>query len=96
MTRSPAATEEQLRDALDALATGVHAAPDAYRQARAQWRRRERRRRLTLAILVAIVFTVANVIGLWVLNQAQDGSHVIFDDSVRIEQRDPVQDVGPP
>jgi cation transport ATPase len=96
MTRGPATTEEQLRDALDALAAGVHAAPDAYRQARAQWRRRERRRRLTLAILVAIVFSVATAIGLWVLNQAQDSSHIIFDDPVRVEQRDPVREIGPP
>lgn len=96
MTRGPAVTEEQLRDALDALATGVHAAPDAYRQAQAQWRRRERRRRLILAILVAIVFTVANAIGLWVLNQVQDGSHIIFDDPARVEQRDPARQVGPP
>jgi type VI protein secretion system component VasF len=95
MTRGPAVTEKQLRDALDALATGVRAAPDAYRQAQAQWRRRERRRRLTLAILVAIVFTVAVLIGLFVLNRAQDGSHIIFDDRPRVEQSDPAQQVVP-
>jgi hypothetical protein len=96
MTRGSTAAEEQLRDALNAMATGVHAAPNAYRQAQAQWRRRERRRRLILAVLVAIVFTVANVIGLWVLNQAQDDSHIIFDDPARIEQHDPGREVGPP
>ena len=96
MTRGSTAAEEQLRDALDALATGVHAAPDAYRRAQAEWRRRERRRRLTLAILIGIVFAVANIIGLWVLNQTQDGSHIIFDDRARIEQHDPAQEIGPP
>lgn len=96
MTRGPATTEDQLRDALDALAVGVHGAPDAYRQARTQWRRRERRRRLTPAVLVAIVFTVANAIGLWVPNQAQDSSHIIFDDPARVEQRDSGSEVGLP
>ena len=70
MSGVPETTETQLRDALAALADGVHPAPDAYRAARGDWMRRERRRRLLLAVLVAVVFTLATLIGMWVLNQA--------------------------
>ncbi|MBV7699384.1 hypothetical protein [Streptomyces sp. TRM70350] len=71
-------TEQELREALAALASGVHAAPDAYRTACGDWVRRERRRRLVLAVLIAVVFTLATVIGLWVLNQAPAEPGVIF------------------
>ncbi len=95
MTRGPVG-EERLRETLDALAAQVHAPPHAYRQARADWRRRERRRRLILASLVAIVFACANVIGLWALNQTHEGPHVIFNGPAHVQQRDPVQQVGQP
>ncbi|MCT2592361.1 hypothetical protein LHJ74_21045 [Streptomyces sp. N2-109] len=75
---SPARTERELREALQALADGVQAAPDAYRTARGEWLRRERRRRLVLAVLIAIVFAAATLIGLWVLNQAPSAPGVIF------------------
>ena len=65
----PDRTERELREALSALADGVQAAPDAYRTARGEWLRRERRRRLVLAVLIAVVFALATLIGLWVLNQ---------------------------
>ncbi|MFC9886579.1 hypothetical protein ACFW3A_13215 [Streptomyces pilosus] len=71
-------TERELRDALRALAGGVLPDPDAYRTARGEWLRRERRRRLVLAVLVAVVFTLATLIGLWVLNQAPSNPGVIF------------------
>ncbi|KND44892.1 MULTISPECIES: hypothetical protein [Streptomyces] len=71
-------TERELAEALAALAGGVHAAPDAYRTARGDWLRRERHRRLVLAVLVLVVFTLATLLGLWVLNQAPSGSGVIF------------------
>ena len=74
----PDRTERDLADALAALAGGVHAAPDAYRTARGEWLRRERRRRLVLAVLVAVVFAVAVLIGLWVLNRAPSGPGVVF------------------
>lgn len=66
---SPHRTERELQQALAALAGEVHAAPDAYRTARGAWLRRERRRRLVLAVLIAVVFALATLIGLWVLNQ---------------------------
>ncbi|GHH60024.1 hypothetical protein GCM10018775_72280 [Streptomyces umbrinus] len=56
----------------------MHPAPDAYRTARGAWLRRERRRRLVLAVLIAVVFTLATLIGLWVLNQAPSEPGVIF------------------
>lgn len=71
-------TERELREALSALADGVRAAPDAYRTARGEWLRRERRRRLVLAVLIAVVFTLATLIGLWVLNRAPADPGVIF------------------
>lgn len=71
-------TEKQLREALETLAHQVHPAPDAYRTARGDWLRRERRRRFVLAVLVTVVFVLAVLIGLWVLNQAPTGSGVIF------------------
>ncbi|GKQ38352.1 hypothetical protein [Streptomyces sp. A012304] len=71
-------TERELRAALEALADGVRPAPDAYRTARGEWLRRERRRRLVLAVLIAVVFALATLIGLWVLNQAPAEPGVIF------------------
>ncbi|MBO8195331.1 hypothetical protein ITI46_27315 [Streptomyces oryzae] len=71
-------TEQELRAALETLADGVRAAPDAYRTARGDWLRRERRRRLVLAVLIAVVFTLATLIGLWVLNQTPSSAGVIF------------------
>ncbi|ADG88283.1 hypothetical protein [Thermobispora bispora] len=65
--------EERLRETLDLLAAQVQPAPDAYRRARAEWKRRERRRRLTLASLMVVVFTLAVLIGLWALNRTPDG-----------------------
>jgi hypothetical protein len=71
-------TERELREALAALAGGVQAAPDAYRTARGEWLRRERRRRLVLGVLIAVVFTLATLIGLWVLNRTPTDPGVIF------------------
>lgn len=71
-------TERELREALEALAGGVRAAPDAYRTARGEWLRRERRRRLVLAVLITVVFALATLIGLWVLNQTPSDPGVIF------------------
>ena len=93
---SSPATEDRLRDALDALATGVTPDPDAYRRVSAEWRRRERRRRLVLAILVAVVFAVTDAVGLWALNRADAGSHIIFDDPAPTRQDRPVERVGQP
>ncbi|MFF2851032.1 hypothetical protein ACFVT5_32550 [Streptomyces sp. NPDC058001] len=72
-------TERRLREALEALAEEVRPAPDAYRTARGEWLRRERRRRLVLAVLVTVVFALATLAGLWVLNHAPSEPGVIFD-----------------
>lgn len=81
-TGSAAGTEDRLRAALDTLASNVHPAPDAYRTVQREWRRRERKRRLVLAVLAAVVFTVADIAGLWALNHAHNHPHVIFNDRV--------------
>ena len=97
MTGHPGGTEARLRETLDALATGIQVSPPAYPAAHAQWRRRERRRRLILAVLIAIVFAVADMIGLWALNQAREGPHLIFDDRAPgVHQRAPEHGVGQP
>ncbi|MBC7267987.1 MAG: hypothetical protein H5T76_04580 [Streptomyces sp.] len=75
---SPDRTEQELQESLAALADAVHAPPDAYRTARGEWLRRERRRRVILTVLVAVVFAVAVLIGLWVLNRAPSEPGVIF------------------
>jgi hypothetical protein len=72
-------TENELREVLETLADRIHADPDAYRTNRGDWVRRERRRRLVLAALTTPVFTLAVLIGLWVLNQTPSGSGVIFN-----------------
>jgi hypothetical protein len=93
---SPPTAEDRLREALDALATGVTADPGAYGRVSAEWRRRERRRRLVLAILVAVVFALADAVGLWALNHADSGSHIIFDGPAPVEEKRPVERVGQP
>lgn len=80
MTTGPASTEDQLREVLETLASGVRAAPDAYQRVQHEWRRRERRRRLILAALVVLVFTLADAAGLWALNQARNQPHIVFND----------------
>lgn len=82
-------TEEQLRNALEAFAEGVRPAPGAYRAAHVDWQRRERRRRAVLAVLITVVFALATLIGLWVLNQAPAEPGVIFDDRVSTRQSQP-------
>jgi len=94
--KSTGDTEEQLRRTLETLAAGVEAAPPEYRRARAQWRSRERRRRLILAILIALVFAVADGIGLWALNQAPESPSVIFEDPAGVSSPGPAGRLGPP
>lgn len=74
----PDRTERELAEALAALAEGIQGTPGAYRSARGEWLRRERRRRFVLAVVIAVVFTLATVIGLWVLNHAPSHPGVIF------------------
>ncbi len=96
MIGGPADTEERLREALDALANGVHPAPHAYGRARQEWHRRERRRKLILAILITVVFVVADAIGLWALNRTQVDSPVIFNWPTSVIQHKPADGTGPP
>jgi hypothetical protein len=84
---------ERLRDAFDALTTGVQGEPNRYPKALAEWRRRERRRRLVVAILATVVFALADIIGLWALSRASVDTHIIFDDTPGISQ---TPQVGPP
>ncbi|MFI6982187.1 hypothetical protein ACIBSV_26790 [Embleya sp. NPDC050154] len=72
-------TERHLREALETLAAGVHPAPDAYHTAHQDWQRRERRRRLILATLILVVFTLATVIGVLVLNHTPAAPTPTFD-----------------
>jgi len=75
-------TDESLRSALGALADGVQVPPDeSYVAISAGWKRRYRRRRLTVAILATVVFGVVDVVGLWALNSAEPVPQVIFSDT---------------
>ena len=95
-------TDDRLRDALHALADGVPSTPDDatsadYRRASAGWRRRYRRRRLVLAILIAIVFLAADAIALWALNRTNPDAYVIFSDPrPTVSSPAPVVRVGQP
>ncbi|MFI6103300.1 hypothetical protein ACIRD2_18800 [Streptomyces sp. NPDC093595] len=93
---SAADTERQLREALAALADDVHPAPSAYRAARGDWLRRERRRRVVLAALITVLFTLVTLVGLWVLNQVPSRPGVIFDDAPRTGQHQPANRGGAP
>jgi ferric-dicitrate binding protein FerR (iron transport regulator) len=95
-------TDDRLRDALQALADGVPPAPDDsasgdYRRASAGWRRRYRRRRLVLAVLIAVVFLAADAIALWALNRTNPDAYVIFPDPrPAVSSHAPVERVGQP
>jgi len=93
--RPGGATPDQLRDVFDALTKPVRGSPDGYPKALAGWRRRERRRRLIIATLAAIVFAVADIIGLWALSNANVDSHIVFNDRPGIV-RTPKGGIGPP
>ncbi|HEU4425252.1 MAG TPA: hypothetical protein VFR67_22200, partial [Pilimelia sp.] len=70
-------TADQLREVFDALTTTVRGTPDGYPKALAGWRRRERRRRLVVAILATVIFALADIIGLWALSNADVDTHII-------------------
>jgi hypothetical protein len=61
-------TETRLRDTLDSLASTTKPSPDAYVRARAEWQRRDRRRRLITLVLAVLIVVVADVVGLWALH----------------------------
>jgi hypothetical protein len=76
-------TERRLRQALGALAAGVHTRPDAYERALTEWRRRDRRRRLVALLLACLIFALSDGIGLWALNRSSTSGGspgpVVFD-----------------
>jgi 4-amino-4-deoxy-L-arabinose transferase-like glycosyltransferase len=72
-------TAERLRQALGAVADGVLARPDAYQRALAEWRRRERRRRLVGVVLACLLVAVADVVGVWALNHSPATAPVVFN-----------------
>jgi hypothetical protein len=88
-------TADQLRDVFDALTITVRGKPDSYPKALAGWRRRERRRRLVVAILATVIFALADIIGLWALSNADVDTHIIFNDKPGITET-PRGGIGPP
>jgi hypothetical protein len=70
---------ERLRAALGAVAGNVRTSPDAYERAFADWRRRERRRRLTGLVVAALLLAGADGVGLWALNRSAPVAPVVFD-----------------
>jgi hypothetical protein len=90
-------SDQVVRDVLGALADRVTISPDAYHDVRAEWVRRQRRRK-RLGILVAILLVVvADVVGLWALNRSDSGGAVIFDQHAPAEpDQAPVPRLGQP
>lgn len=70
---------ERLREALGAMAGTVRTSPDAYERALLDWRRRERRRRLTGLAVAAVLLAAADGVGLWALNRSAPAAPVVFD-----------------
>lgn len=95
MTTGADNVDQCLRDALAALADEAQRDPDAGHRVVDRWRRRERKRRLIIATLMAVIFTAADAIGLWALNQADPNSHIIFSDT-HTEQHHPIGRLGQP
>jgi hypothetical protein len=54
-----------------------------------------RQRFVVLAVLITVVFTLATLIGLWVLNQAPSRPGVIFDDRGTTSESLPAGRAGP-
>jgi hypothetical protein len=89
-------TAERLRQALGAVADGVRPRPDAYHRALAEWRRRERRRRMVGVVLACLAVTFADVVGVWALNHQASPASVVFDaPPPAVAPVAPVAPVGP-
>lgn len=73
-------SDAHLRSAFAAVAGDVQVRPVSFAKVSSGWRRRYRRRRLVLAVLVALVFGLADLVGLWMLNNTESGPGVIFSD----------------
>ncbi|MGL5808523.1 MAG: hypothetical protein ACRCYQ_01080, partial [Nocardioides sp.] len=72
-------TADRLRAALSAYADEVQTRPDAYHRALAEWRQRDRRRRLIGLALAAALITIADVVGVWALNHSDLDHPTMFE-----------------
>ncbi|CAA9371468.1 MAG: hypothetical protein AVDCRST_MAG32-552 [uncultured Nocardioides sp.] len=86
----PADSQELLRETLDTLASHVRVTPGAYHQVRAEWIRRQRRRRRLGVLTATLLVALADAVGLWALNRSDTGNHLIFDDRPPSQHREPV------
>jgi hypothetical protein len=90
-------TDELLRDVLGTLADEVAVSPDAYHHMRAEWVRRQRRRKRLGVMLAILVIALADLAGLWALNRSDTGGAIIFEDNPPGGQRQvPVPRMGQP
>jgi hypothetical protein len=95
MTTDSDKTEQLLRDILAPFADEAQRDPEAAQRVVARWKRRERKRKLIIATLIAVVFTTADAVGLWALNHADPAAHIIFSDSSTV-QHHPIGRLGQP
>lgn len=76
---SPSGSDQVLRDVLEMLADRVSVSPDAYHDVRAEWMRRQRRRKRLGIVVASALIVVADVVGLWALNRSDSGPALIFE-----------------
>lgn len=87
--RGPAESDELLRDVLSSWASSVPVSPDAYHSVRAEWVRRQRRRKRLGVLTATLLVAVADLVGLWALNNSDTDGSLMFDDRPPAERQEP-------
>jgi hypothetical protein len=92
-----AGSDELLRDVLSSWADSVPVSPDAYHSVRAEWVRRQRRRRRLGVLTATVLVALADIVGLWALNNMDADDTMMFDDRPPSQQQEPsTPRIGPP
>ena len=88
--RGAAGSDELLKDVLNDWASSVPVSPDAYHAVRAEWVRRQRRRKRLGVLTATLLVALADVVGLWALNNSDTDGSMMFDDRPPAERQEPI------